>query len=66
MLKFGTKLDRGDLYCVPKTHIAYQSIYLVVFLSLQCKFLTQISQRLLEPVFLILFTPLGRQSVLCK
>ena len=49
-----------------KTHIAYQSIYLVVFLSLQCKFLTQISQRLLEPVFLILCTPLGRQSVLCK
>ena len=32
-------------------HIAYQSLYLFIFLSLQWKFLSQISQLLLEPVF---------------
>ena len=52
-LKFGTKLDRDELYCVTKEqpHIAYQSLYLFNFLSLQWKFLSQISQLLLEPVF---------------
>ena len=30
-------------------HIAYQSLYLSIFLSLQLKFLSQISQVLLEP-----------------
>ena len=40
-------------YCVTKEqpHIAYQSLYLFIFLSLQWKFLSQISQLLLEPVF---------------
>ena len=53
MLKFGTKLDSDELYCVTKTqsHIAYQSFYLFIFLSLQWKFLSHISQLLLEPVF---------------
>ena len=53
ILKFGTKLDSDDLYCVTKEqpHIAYQSLYLFIFLSLQWKFLSQISQLLLEPVF---------------
>ena len=53
ILKFGTKLDSDELYCVRKEqpHIAYQSIYLFIFLSLQWKFLSQISQLLLEPVF---------------
>ena len=32
-------------------HITYQSLYLFIFLSLQWKFLSQISQLLLEPVF---------------
>ena len=53
ILKFDTKLDSDELYCVTKEqpHIAYQSLYLFIFLSLQWKFLSQISQLLLEPVF---------------
>ena len=53
ILKFGTKLESDELYCVTKEqpHIAYQSLYLFFFLSLQWKFLSQISQLLLEPVF---------------
>ena len=68
ILKFGTKLDSDEMYCVTKKqlHIAYQSLYLFIFLSFQLKFPSQISQLLLEPVFQILCTPSGRQSVLCK
>ena len=47
ILKFGTKLACGELYCVTKKkqpHIAYQSLYLFIYLSLQWKFLSQISQ----------------------
>ena len=53
ILKFGTKLDSDELYCETKEqpHIAYESLYLFIFLSLQWKFLSQISQLLLEPVF---------------
>ena len=53
ILKFGTKLDSDELYFVTKQqpHIFYQSLYLFIFLSLQWKFLSQISQLLLEPVF---------------
>ena len=53
ILKVGTKLDSDELYCVTKEqqHIAYQSLYLFIFLSRQWKFLSQISQLLLEPVF---------------
>ena len=53
ILKFATKLYSDELYCVTKKqpHIAYQSLYLFIFLSLQWKFLSQISQLLLEPVF---------------
>ena len=52
-LKFDTKLDSDELCCVRKEqpHIADQSLYLFIFLSLQWKFLSQISQLLLEPVF---------------
>ena len=37
ILKFCTKLDSDDLYCVTKEqpHIDYQSLYLFIFLSLQ-------------------------------
>ena len=38
ILKFGTKIDSDELYCVTKRkkpHIAYQSLYLFIFLSLQ-------------------------------
>ena len=40
ILKFGTKLDSDELYCVTKNqpHIAYQSLYLIIFLSLQLNF----------------------------
>ena len=53
ILKFGIKLDSDELYHVTKEqpHIAYQSLYLFIFLSLQWKFLSQISQPLLKPVF---------------
>ena len=53
ILKFDTRLDSDELYCVTKEqpHIAYQSLYLFIFLSLQWKFLSQISQLLFEPVF---------------
>ena len=55
ILKFGTKLDSDELYCETKKqqqpHIAYQSIYLFIFLSLQWKLLSQISQLLFKPVF---------------
>ena len=39
ILKFGTKLDSDELHCVTKEqpHIAYQSFYLFIFLSLQWK-----------------------------
>ena len=40
ILKFGTKLDSDELYCITKEqpHIAYQSLYLFIFLSLKWKF----------------------------
>ena len=48
ILKFGTKLDSDELYCVTKEqpHIAYQSLYLFIFLSLHI-FSSKISQQLL-------------------
>ena len=51
ILKFGTKLDSDELYYVTKEqpHIAYQSLYLFFFLSLQWKKnSSKISQQLLE------------------
>ena len=52
ILKFGTKLDSDELYYVTKEqpHIAYQSLYLFIFLSLQWIFLPKIFQLLLEQV----------------
>ena len=50
ILKFGTRLDSDELYCVTKEqpHIGYQSDYLFIFLSLQWKiFSSKISQQLL-------------------
>ena len=51
ILKFCTKLWYDKLYCVLKNqpHIAYQSLYLFIFLSLKQKFMSQISQLLLKP-----------------
>ena len=53
-LKFVTKINSDKLYCVTKKkqpHIAYQFLYLFIFLTLQWKFLSQISQFLSEPGF---------------
>ena len=68
ILKFGTKLESDELYCVTniQPHIAYQSLYLFIFLPLQWKFLSQISSSYWSKCFKILCTPPGRQSVLCK
>ena len=73
ILKFGTKLDSDELYCVTKEqpHIAYQSLYLLIFI---CSFFFlsngNFCHRFLSPYwsqcFQILFTSLGWQSVLCK
>ena len=43
-LKFGTKLGSEQLYCVLKNqpHIAYQSLYLSIFLSLSASFLDRV------------------------
>ena len=51
ILKFGTDIGYDKLYCVTKNqpHIAYEFMYLSIFLSLQQKFLSQISQLLVEP-----------------
>ena len=51
ILKFGTNVGYDKFYCVTKNqpHIAYQFLYLSIFLSLQQNFLSQISQLLLEP-----------------
>ena len=51
ILKFGKKLGNDKLYCVTKNqpHIAYQSLYLSIFLFLLQNFLLQIYQLLFEP-----------------
>ena len=48
---FGTDIGYDKLYCVTKNQpqIAYQFMYLSIFLSLIQKFLSQISQLLVEP-----------------
>ena len=68
ILKFGTKLDSDELYCVTEKQspIAYQFLYLFIFLSLQWKFPSQILSSFWSQCFQILCTPSGRQNVLCK
>ena len=53
ILKFGTKFDSDELFCVTKKTATYcLSVTLCVHFSFsQMKFLSQISQLLLEPVF---------------
>ena len=50
-MKFGGKVGYDKLYCVTKSqpHIAYQSLYFFIFLSLQQFVLSQMSQLLLKP-----------------
>ena len=45
ILKFGTNIGYDKLYCVLKNqpHMAYQSLYLSIFLSIQFLFLHLIS-----------------------
>ena len=67
ILKFGTKFDSDESYCVTKEqpHFAYQSFYCSFFFSPM-----EISVRFLSSYwsqcFQILCTSSGRQSVLCK
>ena len=51
ILKVGTNVGYDVLYCVRENQLppAYNSLYLSFFLSLQSKFLSQISQPLWEP-----------------
>ena len=50
ILKFGTNIGYDKLYCVLKNqpHMAYQSLYLSIFLSFQKYFSSKISQELLD------------------
>ena len=50
ILKFGTNIGYVKLYCVLKNepHMAYQSLYLSIFLSFQKYFSSKISQQLLD------------------
>ena len=50
ILKFGTNIGYDKLYCVLKNqpHMAYQSLYLSIFLSFQIFFSSKISQQLLD------------------
>ena len=51
IMKFGTNIGYGKLYCVRKNRPspAYQSLYLSIFLSVLLKFLSHISQLLFMP-----------------
>ena len=63
MMKFGTNIGYGKLYCVRKNQPspAYQSFYLSIFLSLLLKFLSSYLCQLQS-----LYTSRQCQSVLCK
>ena len=68
ILKFGTKLDSDELYCVTKDqpHIAYQFLNLVIFFLSNGNFCRRFLSSFWSQCFKILCTPLGRQSALCK
>ena len=53
ILKFGSKLGNEQLYCVLKNqpHIAYQFLYLSIFLSLTKFYITDFSASFLDRVF---------------
>ena len=50
ILKFGSHIGYDKLYCVLKDqpHMAYQSLYLSIFLPFQKYFSSKISQQLLD------------------
>ena len=66
ILKFGTKLDSDELYCVIKEqpHIAYQSLYLFIFFISNGNFCHRFLRSYWSECFKILCTPSRRQSVL--
>ena len=68
ILKFGTKLDSDELYCVTKKqpHIAYQFLYFSFFFLSNGNFCHRFLSSYWRQCFKILCTPSGRQSVLCK
>ena len=53
ILKFGTNIGYNKVYRVLKNqpHMAYQSLYLSIFLSFQKYFSSKVSQQLLDLVF---------------
>ena len=68
VLKFGTKLDSGESYCVTKKqpHNAYQSLICSFFFLSNGNFYHRFLSSYWSRCFKILCTPSGRQSVLCK
>ena len=68
ILKFGTKLDSDELYCVAKmSHILPISPFICSFFFLSNEnFCHRFLGSYWSQCFQFLFTPSGRQSVLCK
>ena len=68
ILKFGTKLDSNELYCVTKKkpHIAHQFLYLFIFFLSNGNFCHRFLFSYWSQCFQILCTPSSRQSVSCK
>ena len=68
VLKFGTKLDSDELYCVTKTATCCISVPLFVHFSVSPMKIsvTDFSASIGASVFKILRTPSFRLSVLCK
>ena len=68
ILKFATKLDSDELYCVTKEqpHIAYQSLYLFIFFSPLEISVTDISAPIGASVFKFCVDLQEGKGVLCK
>ena len=69
ILKFGTKLDSDELYCVTKKSATYclsVSLFVHFSFSLMEISVTDFSAPIGASVIQILCTPSGRQSVMCK
>ena len=68
ILKFGTKLDSDELYCVAEKqpHIVYQSLFCSFFFLSNVNFCHRFLSSYWSQCIQILCTPSGRQSLLCK
>ena len=67
-LKFGTKLDSDELYCVtkPQPYILISPFICSFFFLSNENFCHRFLSSYLSQCFKIVCTPSGRQSVLCK